>query len=130
MGQFIDDIGTVANFIGDDSVSEIISQLMEKFMTDQEVAASLVRLAITMLDSSESTSCLLDRLPLSDSDVRMVFDVFVGSNGQAMLQTIASILSDLTSGPDTKAFLESIMGMMSMFKRYYTQFYFFFVINY
>lgn len=92
---------------------------MEKLMDKKEVAASMVRIAITTLDSSNSTSCLLDRLPLSDTDVRMLFDVFVGSNGQAMLQTIAGILSDLTTGPDTRAFLESVMGMMSMFKRYY-----------
>jgi hypothetical protein len=80
----------------------------------------LVRMIISILDSSPSTSCLLDRLPLSPSDIRMAFEVFVGSNGQIMMKTIAGLLSELTTGPDTRAFLESVMGMMSIFKRYHT----------
>jgi len=91
---------------------------MDKFMSNPEVTKAMVRLFLTVMDSSPSTSCLLDQLPLSPQDVRMVFDIFVGSNGQMMLKTIAGLVSDLTTGPDTKAFLESALSMMSMFKRY------------
>lgn len=115
--QFIDDIGTVSTFMANnEQVTKSISTLMECLMSNPEVVTSMVRMAITVLDSSPSTSCLLDQLPLSASDIRLIFDVFVGSNGHAMLQTIAGLLSSLTSGPDTKEFLESVLGMMSMFK--------------
>lgn len=117
--QMIDDIGTISTFAAtDDQVTKSISVLMERMMANPEVSAAMVRTAITVLDSSPSTSCVLDKLPLSPSDIRLAFDVFVGSNGQIMLKTIAALLSDLTTGPDTRAFLESVMGMMSMFKRY------------
>uniref|UniRef100_A0A2S2NUY3 Uncharacterized protein n=1 Tax=Schizaphis graminum TaxID=13262 RepID=A0A2S2NUY3_SCHGA len=89
---------------------------MERLMSNPKVVKAMVRLALTVLDSSPSTACLLDQLPLSPQDVRMVFDIFVGSNGQIMLKTIAGLVSDLTTGPDTKKFLESALGMMSMFK--------------
>ncbi|XP_025191062.1 uncharacterized protein LOC112591454 [Melanaphis sacchari] len=116
-GQFINDVGTISTFAAtDDEVTNSISLIMEKLMSNPKVSKAMVRLAITVLDSSPSTSCLLDQLPLSSQDVRMVFDIFVGSNGQMMLKTIAGLVSDLTTGPDTKAFLESALGMMSMFK--------------
>lgn len=119
MTQFINDVGTVSSFTAtDDEVTNSISTIMEKFMSNPKVSAAMVRLVLTVLDGSPSTACLLDQLPLSPQDVRLVFDVFVGSNGQIMLKTIAGLVSDLTTGPDTKAFLESALGMMSMFKRY------------
>ncbi|XP_022171259.1 uncharacterized protein LOC111034376 isoform X2 [Myzus persicae] len=115
--QFINDVGTVSTFAAtDDEVTTSISLIMEKFMSNPKVSAAMVRLVLTVLDGSPSTACLLDQLPLSPQDVRMVLDVFVGSNGQMMLKTIAGLVSDLTTGPDTKAFLESALGMMSMFK--------------
>ncbi|XP_060856976.1 uncharacterized protein LOC132934666 [Metopolophium dirhodum] len=115
--QFINDVGTVSTFAAtDDEVTNSISTIMERFMGNPKVSAAMVRLVLTVLDGSPSTSCLLDQLPLSPQDVRMAFDVFVGSNGQMMLKTIAGLVSDLTTGPDTKAFLESALGMMSMFK--------------
>lgn len=119
MTQFINDVGKVSTFVAtDDELTNSISTIMEKLMSNPKVSAAMVRLVLTVLDGSPSTSCLLDQLPLSPQDVRMVFDVFVGSNGQMMLKTIAGLVSDLTTGPDTKAFLESALGMMSMFKRY------------
>lgn len=117
--QFVDDIGTISTFVAkDEEITIAISTLMERLLSNPDVCEAMVRLGITMLESSPSTSCLLDQLPLSAGDIRMVFDVFVGSEGQKMLSTIASLLSELTTGPDTKAFLESLLGMMSMFKRY------------
>lgn len=117
--QFIDDIGTISTFVAkDEEIIIAISTVMERLLSNPDVCEAMVRLVITMLESSPSTSCLLDQLPLSAGDIRMVFDVFVGSEGQKMLSTIASLLSEMTTGPDTKAFLESLLGMMSMFKRY------------
>jgi len=117
--QFIDDVGTISTFVAqDDDITKAISTLMERLMSNPKVVKAMIRLVLTVLDSSPSTACLLDQLPLSPQDVRMVFDIFVGSNGQMMLKTIAGLVSDLTTGPDTKAFLESALGMMSMFKRY------------
>ncbi|KAE9544116.1 hypothetical protein AGLY_001805 [Aphis glycines] len=115
--QFIKDVGIISTFVSkNDEITKSISMLMDKFMSNPKVTKAMVRLVLTFLDSSPSTSCLLDQLPLSPQDVRMVFDIFVGSNGQMMLQTIAGLVSDLTTGPDTKAFLESALGMISMFK--------------
>lgn len=117
--QMIDDVGTISTFVAnDDEVTTMISTLMERVMNDPEVSKALVRLVITVLDGNPSTQCVLDKLPLSPADLRMLFDVFVGSNGQAMMKTVAGLVSDLTTGPDTKAFLESALGMASMFKRY------------
>lgn len=112
-------MGIVSTYISkNDEITNSISMIMDKFMSNPEVTKAMVRLFLTVMDSSPSTSCLLDQLPLSPQDVRMVFDIFVGSNGQMMLKTIAGLVSDLTTGPDTKAFLESALSMMSMFKRY------------
>lgn len=113
----IDDVGTITTFIAkNDDVTNSISIIMEKFMNNRDVRIAMMRMAINLLHSNPSTSCLLDKLPLKPSDVRMMFDVFVGKNGQMMLKTIAGLLSELTTGPDTKAFLESALGMASMFK--------------
>lgn len=117
--QMIDDVGTISTFVAnDDEVTTMISTLVDRVMKDPEVSKAMVRLAITVLDGNPSTQCVLDKLPLSPADLRMLFDVFVGSNGQVMMKTIAGLVSDLTTGPDTKAFLESALGMVSMFKRY------------
>jgi len=48
----------------------------------------------------------------------MLFDVFVGSNGQLMMKTIAGMVSELTTGPETKEFLQAVLGMTSLFSRY------------
>lgn len=117
--QMIDDIGIISVFVNNnDDVTRSISIIMEKFMNDPKVSAAIVRLVISLIKSSPSTSCLLDRLPLSPEDIRMAFNVFVGSSGLEMLKTIAGLLSELTTGPDAKEFLESALGMASMLKRY------------
>lgn len=117
--NMIDDISTISIFVSkNDEITRSIATIMEKFMNDSEVSAAMVRVAITVLNSSPSTSCLLDRIPLSPEDIRMAFNVFVGSSGLDMLKTIAGLVSELTTGPDAKEFLESALGMASMLKRY------------
>ncbi|XP_050527575.1 uncharacterized protein LOC126897765 [Daktulosphaira vitifoliae] len=111
-----EDVNTIANYIiKDDEITDLISQLIQKFTSDDDVMASIIRIIMKVMASSESLGCILDRLPLSDSDIRMVFDLFVGPSGQTALNSIATILSELT-GPGSKAFFESLMGMASMFK--------------
>lgn len=116
--QFVDDLGTISTFLADDDdVTRSISTIMQKFMENPKVSVALIRIVLTIMESSPSTSCLLDQMPLKAADLRMLFDVFVGSNGQQMIKILAGLLKDMTTGPDTKAFLQSLLGMMSMFKR-------------
>lgn len=116
--QFIDDVGSISTFIADDDdVTKSISLIMKKLMENEKVSAAVVRMTVSVLESSPSTSCLLEQLPLKAADIRMLFNVFVGSNGQLMISTLADLIKDMTTGPDTKEFLQSILGMMSMFKR-------------
>ncbi|VVC29751.1 Hypothetical protein CINCED_3A018298 [Cinara cedri] len=115
--QFVDDIGTISTFMAeDDDVTRSISTIMEKLMENPKVSVAMIRMTLTVLESSPSTSCLLDQMPLAAADLRMLFDVFVGSNGQQMMKTVAGLLKDITTGPDTKAFLQSLLSMMSMFR--------------
>lgn len=117
--QFVDDIGTVSTFMArDHKTTKAMSTIMERLMNESDVCVSMVRLCITALRSSPSTSCLLDDLPLSASDIRMLFNVFVSSNGYRMIKTIAGMVSEFTTGPETKEFLEAILGMTSLFSRY------------
>lgn len=116
--QFVDDLGTVSTFMADDDdVTRSISTIMLKLMENPKASVALIRMVLTILESSPSTSCLLDQMPVSAADLRMLFDVFVGSNGQQMMQTLAGLMKDMTTGPNTKEFLQSLLSMMSMFRR-------------
>ncbi|XP_050438762.1 uncharacterized protein LOC126844533 [Adelges cooleyi] len=111
---FTDDINTIANFIAkDDEVAELISRLMSKIMANEDVVTSMIRMIISVMGDSESMGCILDRLPLSDKDMRMVFDMMTGPEGQATLSTAATIVTELT-GPDSQAFMASAMDIASM----------------
>lgn len=109
----------VSTFLAtDDETTKAISTVMARLMDEPAVTAAAVRLAITAVQGTPSTECLLDRLPLSAKDVRTLFDVFVGDRGQQMMKMVAGMLSELTTGPDTKEFLEALVGMAGMFYRY------------
>lgn len=116
--QFINDIGVISTFVAEDEdVTRSISIIMKKFMENPKVSAAIIRMTLIVMESSKSTSCLLDQMPLKASDLRMLFNVFVGSSGQLMMTTLAGMLKEMTTGPDTKEFLQSILSMLSMFKR-------------
>lgn len=115
-GQFLDDLCALSTFVADeDDVTKSISIIMKKFMEHPKISVAIIRMTITVMEYSPATSCVLDQLPLTAADLRALFNVFVGSNGQLIMKTLATVLSGVTT--ESQDVIQSLLSMMLMLKR-------------